>query len=399
MPVFDDLKERICSEIENIRPNAIEIADYIFDNPELGGKEFKALKILTRELESNGFLVEIGSGKLNTAFKATFNFSKPGPVIAFIAEYDALPGIGHACHHHLIASASVNTAISLSRLKEDLCGSIVVVGTPAEEIMDAKKIMEKNGVFNGIDAALMFHGGSRNSTNLIVLAIECLEFKYKGKAAHAAAAPDEGINALDAVIMLFNSINALRQQFCDDVRIHGIINNGGNAVNIIPENASARFYIRSKNRKYLEEVIKKVKNCARGAALQTGAKLKISKFEASGNNLLRNLNLCMEFEKNLINLGVEIDNEIFLFGSSDIGNLSFILPVLHPIVRTSEPGIALHTIEFRDCGKDEIAYNGMILGMKATALTAIRILLDNCYLKSIKKEFDESKKKDLDKLN
>ena len=213
---------------------------------------------------------------------------KPGPAVAFIAEYDALPKMGHACHHHIIASSSVNTAIALSRLKEELCGKIVVMGTPAEEWMDAKGIMGKNGAFNGLDVGLMFHGGSKNNTNLIVLAVDGLEFTYKGKAAHAAAAPYEGINALDAVILLFTSINALRQQLKEDVRIHGNITKGGDAVNIIPETAAAKFYIRSQQRKYLNEVIEKVKNCAKGASLQTGAELTISVFEDPGNDLLKN---------------------------------------------------------------------------------------------------------------
>ena len=392
MVLTDDLKKNIISEIDKLKPRAIEMADHIFDNPELSEKEFDAQKILTEELKNNGFSIELGTGSLQTAFKAEYNFSKHGPSVAFIAEYDALPKMGHACHHHLIASSSIYTAIALSKLKDDLCGKIVVIGTPAEEWMDAKGIMGKHGAFDGLDVALMFHGGSKNNTKLIVLAVDGLEFSYKGKSAHAAAAPHEGINALDAVIMLFTSINALRQQLKEDVRIHGNVIKGGDAVNIIPETAVARFYIRSQQRKYLNEVVEKVKNCARGSALQTGAELTISVFEDPGNDLLKNTNLIAEFERNFESLGAAMDNEPFLLGSSDIGNLSYQLPVLHPMVKTANDGLALHTEEFLNCGKTTVAHDGMILGMKAIALTGARALMDKDFLNNIKVEFNESVK-------
>jgi amidohydrolase len=392
MPVSDELKEKIISEIDKITPRSIEMADHIFDNPELSEKEIEAQKFLTDELKKNGFSIEIGTGTLDTAFRAEFKLNKPGPTIAFIAEYDALPKIGHACHHHIIASSSVNMAIALSKLKDDMAGKIVVMGTPAEEWMDAKGIMDRNGAFEGLDVGLMFHGGSKNNTKLIVLAVDGLEFAYRGKAAHAAAAPHEGINALDAVILLFTSVNALRQQLKEDVRIHGNVTKGGDAVNIIPETAVARFYIRSQQRKYLNEVVEKVKNCARGAALQTGAELTISVFEDPGNDLLMNTNLISEFEKNFKSLGGKMENEPFLLGSSDIGNLSYAIPVLHPMVQTSEEGYALHTEEFLKTGKTDFAYKAMILGMKAVALTGARVLMEPDFLSSIKKEFTESKK-------
>ncbi len=392
MAVSDSLRESIIAEIEKTGSRAREMADHIFDNPELGNKEFKAQKYLTDELRENGFTVETGTGSLPTAFRAEFDLQKPGPAVAFIAEYDALPQMGHACHHHIIASSSVNTAIALSRLKGQLCGKIVVMGTPAEEGLGAKGTMSKNGAFDGLDIGLMFHGGSKNNTSLIVLAMDGVEFIYKGKAAHAAAAPHDGINALDAVILLFTSINALRQQLKQDVRIHGIINKGGDAVNIIPETAAAQFYIRSRERKYLNEVIEKVKNCARGAALQTGSELEINVFDDSCNDLLKNNTLIAEYERNFLSLGGEIDSEPFLLGSSDIGTVSYEMPVIHPMVKTSGDGIALHTQEFLKCGKTDIAYNGMMIGMKSMALTGARVMLEPEFLRAIKEEFEASTK-------
>jgi len=386
------LKEKAAVEIDKLRTRSIEMADHIFDNPELGNKEFKTKGYLVTELKKNGFKVQEGSGGFDTAFKAEFCFKKPGPAVAFIAEYDALPNIGHACHHHIIASASVNTAIALSKLKKELIGKIVCIGTPAEELMNAKGTMIKNRVFEEIDAVLMIHGGPRNNTKLIVLALDGLEFSYKGKASHAASAPYEGINALDAVILLFNGVNALRQQLKDDVRIHGNVIKGGDSVNIIPETASARFYIRSQHRKYLDKVVEKVKNCARGAALQTGNGLTISVFHDSTSNLLKNSFLIKEFEENFKSTGEKLDEDPFLLGSSDIGDLSYFIPTIHPMVKTAEEGYALHTVEFLNYGKTETAHYGMIVGMKSMAMTAVRVLMDGQFLKNVREDFLENTK-------
>jgi amidohydrolase len=387
MTVSDKLKQKIINEIERIKPDAIIMADHIFDNPEVSSAEYNTYRYLTDRLEKNGFDVTIGSGSLKTAFTAEYKFKKPGPSVAFIAEYDALPEIGHACHHHIIASSSINTAIVLKRLGNELCGKIIVVGTPAEELMEAKAIMIKNGVFKGIDAGLMFHGGCKNNTRPTVLAVEYLKFSYKGRASHAAAAPYEGINALDSVIMLFNSINALRQQLREDVRIHGNIVDGGKVINIIPETSSAIFWIRSKTRKYLDEVIEKVKNCARGAAVQTGAKLKIERTGIGGNDLHQNELIIREFEDNFSSLGGKLDRGSFLLGSSDIGNLSYVIPLIHPVIKTADEDYALHTVNFLNYGKTETAHDGMMTGMKALALTAARIMIDSDFMEAIKDEF------------
>ena len=389
MKDLSSLKETIKKEIDKLKSDSIRLADYIFDNPELSQKEFKSKKYLVEELKKNGFKVKGGIGGFKTSFKAEYKFEKSGPAVVFIAEYDALPKLGHACHHHIIASSSVNTAIALSHISSDLGGKVVVIGTPAEELMDTKGIMFKNKVFDKTDVSLMFHGGCRNNTKLIVLALNGLEFTYKGKAAHAAAAPWNGINALDAVIMLFNSINALRQQLKPDVRIHGNITHGGDLLSIIPDKAIARFIIRSENKGYLNEIVKKVKKCAKGAALQTGNELTISTFEDPGSDLLENTPLIEEYERNFKSLGEELDTESFLLGSSDIGNLSYFMPVIHTMVKTAVGNSDLHTKEFLKYGKSKIAYEGMIKGMKAMAMTAIRVLIDKDFLKDIKNDFKE----------
>lgn len=384
------LKDKAKNLIDSMRAQSIEMASHIFDHPEVGQQEHKTKEYLINTLKEYGFTVQDGIGGFETAFRAELRCGKSGPAVAFIAEYDALPKVGHACHHHLIASGSVNSAIALSKLAPELSGTIVCIGTPAEETVEAKIVMIRNGAFKEVDAVLMFHGGSRNNTRLIVLAVDGLEFSYKGKAAHAAAAPHEGINALDAVILLFTSINALRQQLRDDVRIHGNVIKGGDALSTIPEHAVARFLIRSQKRKYLNEVTEKVKNCARGAALQTGAELTISSiYDDPGNDLLRNTYLIKEYEENFTSLGGTLDSEPFLLGSSDIGCLSYAIPAVHPMVKTADAGLALHTEEFLKMGKTDIAFNGMILGMKAVSMTAVRLLLDPDFLLQVKSDFKE----------
>ena len=384
------LKEKVVKGIDELRPKSVAMAANIFDNPELGQQEHKTKALLVNALKEHGFKVQEGVGGFETAFRAEFPCHPGGPTVAFVAEYDALPTLGHACHHHLIAAGSVYGAIALSRLGGELPGSIVCIGTPAEETLEAKIVMVRGGAFQGVDAALMFHGGSRNNTRLVVLAVDGLEFSYQGKSAHAAAAPHEGINALDAVIMLFNSINALRQQLREDVRIHGNIVKGGDSLSSIPEHAVARFLVRSRKRQYLNEVTEKVKNCARGAAMQTGAELTITSLFEPGNDLLRNAPLVREYEDNFAALGGVLDSEPFLLGSSDIGGLSYALPAIHPMVQTADAGLALHTEAFAKMGKSEVAFRGMVLGMKALCMTALRLLLEPEFLGQVKSDFNES---------
>jgi len=389
MAMTGKTRQEIINSIDSQTDSAVETASYIFDNPETGNDEFKSARYLSEMLEKNNFNARIGAGGLPTAFKAEFAFKKPGPSVCFIAEYDALPGLGHACHHHIIASSAVNTAIALSRI-EGLGGKIIVAGTPAEELMGAKGTLIKNSFFKDIDVAMMLHGGPENAINLIMMALYGVEFTFYGKATHAAAAPHEGINALDAVIMLFNSIGLLRQQLKDDVRIHGIITDGGKAVNIIPDTAAARFYIRARFNKDLDSVLNKVINCAKGSAIAAGAELKTNIYEGPCKDLLINSALIGEYANNFTSLGGSIYQAPMLLGSSDAGDLSYCIPVLHPMIKTAVTGTNLHTEEFLGYGKSSIAYNSMILGMKAIALTAAKVMLDKDFLDLVKAEFMSS---------
>ena len=323
---------------------------------------------------------------------ATFECGNKGPAVALLSEYDALPILGHAVAHNLTGIASVGAAIALSKISKDLSGKIICIGTPGETSFDSKVLMIKDSIFKDIDYTLIVQSGDGHYVNPLYLAEEGLQFTFRGKASHAAAAPHQGINALDAILLLFDSINALRQQLKEDVRIHGIILKGGEAVNIIPDHTVARFSIRSKKRKYLNEVIEKIKNCAKGAALQTGASVKISYFEKSIDNLLRNEVLSKEYADNLTSLGETIDPDLKIFGSSDVGNISYLMPTISPMIQVAEKGTELYTKQMTNSANSQLGHNGLIIGAKTLAMTCVKIMSDDNFGKNVKEYFNKQLK-------
>ena len=258
MNTTERLKERVAAEVDARRDQLIQIADTIHANPELGFQEFKAASLLTGVLEEDGFSVERGVAGMETAFIATLRGQGDEPVVAFLAEYDALPGLGHACGHNIIAAAAVGAGLALGTVLPDLAGTIQVIGTPAEEGGGGKVIMVDAGIFDGVDAAMMIHPSGRNLLGRGALTAYPVTLEFYGRPAHAAAKPDEGINALETMILTYNGINALRQHLRDDVRIHGIITHGGDAPNIVPEYTKAEFIVRAADTPYAMEVLGKV---------------------------------------------------------------------------------------------------------------------------------------------
>jgi len=389
---MNELKEEVIKTIESVRGEIVEIADTIHDNPELGFCEHKAVDLLTSELARCGFDVETGTAGIETAFKARLQGQSGGPKIALLAEYDALPGIGHGCGHNLICSASVGAAIGLTSVMRKLPGRIVVIGTPAEETDGAKVPMVERGVFDDVDAAMMVHPSDMTAVESTSLAMEAIEFTFKGKPSHAAESPHEGIDAVDAVTLMFTAVNALREHVTDDARIHGIITEGGVAPNIIPEKAAARFYIRATTKGYLDEVVEKVKNCARGAALATGAKVTFRNFESSFANMVPNHALAEALRKNLLSLGVGgISPPVAMKGSTDMGNVSHAVPAVHAYIAIGPGGLGLHTKEFAQAAASEDAHKALVLAAKAMAMTAIDILTRPELLEEMKEEFRSSK--------
>ena len=388
MNTIESIKKR-GYEIENQLKTEIEnISDYIFKNPELGFEEFKSVEFLTKTLKQHEFEIIENYCDLPTAFRAEFSCGE-GPSIAFLAEYDALPGYGpdkvpgHACGHNWIAAGTCGAAIVLSKLKEDFKGKIVVIGTPAEETIGGKVNMVEANAFDDIDVVLQMHLESNNNLECKTLAIDCIKFQFTGKAAHASSHPEKGINAL-------------RQHITPDARIHGIITYGGDAPNTVPDFTEAKFHIRAANRNYLNSLTEKVANCAKGAALMTGAEVHFEKFENSFDNLLNLSSLQNLMRRNLENVGVNkfLEGGKGATGSSDIGNVSQVCPTMYTELALNIDEVCfVHDEAYLKYTNSEEAYDKLHKSVKAMVGTALDISLDNMILKSIKEEFDILKRK------
>ena len=382
-----ELKAKVNKQVEQQRQKLIHLSLKIHANPELAFKEEKASKWLTSYLTKNGFQVEKGTGGLPTAFKASYGTSEP--VIALLAEYDALPEIGHACGHNIIAASAVGAAVA-SKCVVDICGGTVVVfGTPAEELFGGKVLMLEAGVFDGVDAAMIVHPGIRNAATTEALACIGLDVQFFGKAVHAAAYPERGINALEAMILAFNALNSLRQHIKDRARIHGIITHGGEAANVVPAYSAATFLVRATDNNYLEELKQKVLKCFEGASVATGARLDYRWGEVVYAPMKNNMVLAKLFSRNMESLGhrVEPFESLFGFGSTDMGNISQVLPAIHPSVAIVSPDVLLHSSDFALAAASESGQEALLDAAKALAMTVTDLLSEPKVLARVKDEF------------
>jgi len=384
-----ELRQQVIREIDRLGDRLVEISKAIHSDPELGLQEYKSSELLASELEKNGFVVERKVAGMDTAFKATFKGKEDGPTIALLAEYDALPEIGHACGHNLIGTIALGAGLALSRVMPKLNGSVMVLGTPDEEGSGGKVTMIESGLFKDVDAVMIVHPSNKTQVVADILAISSVEIKFKGKAAHASSSPEKGINALDAVIQTFNGINALRQHVRSDVRIHGIITDGGKRPNIVPETASAFFFIRAADRRYKEKILRKVKRCAQGAAAATGAKLGFIVRPRALDDMKNNMTMAKLFEKNLKVLGekVQAPDPKAGKGSTDIGNVSYVVPSIHPSIAIGPKKLAGHSREFAEASVSERGHEAMLIAAKAMALTSVDLFTDEALMKKVKREF------------
>ncbi|MCL2150548.1 MAG: M20 family metallopeptidase [Dehalococcoidia bacterium] len=384
------LKDRAVTEITRHRSELLELAQRIHDHPETAMQEHRAAAWCADALTASGFSVEIGIADMPTAFKATSG--QGSPVIAFIAEYDALPGLGHACGHNLIATAAIAAAIGAKAALGNLDGTVMAIGTPAEELTGGKIAMLKRGVFQGIDAALMLHPAAHDSATIKALACLSLEVEFYGKEAHAAAHPELGINALEAMVLSFNAINALRQHIRSDARLHGIITDGGQAANIVPAHSAGRFLVRASDTAYVEDLKERVLCCFQGAAIATGARLEYHWNEAEYYAPMRNNKaLAQLYVTNLAKLGREIPyyDADQSFGSTDTGNLSQVVPTIHASVAIAPPGVSEHTLEFARLARGEESFDLAIQAATALAMVAVDLLTDPSRMALVKHEFAE----------
>ena len=381
-----ELKKQVLEEVEAHRAELIELSLRIHADPELSLEEVKASGWLAEYLEGGGFEVERGFCGLPTAFKASCGQGRPR--IAFLAEYDALPKLGHACGHNIIAASAVGAGMAAKVAVEKLGGSVLVIGTPGEEFHGCKAIMVKREAFAEVDVAMMIHPGTRDIVSPLALACSSLEVEFFGKAAHAAAYPDEGINALEALLLAFNNINSLRQHIREGSRIHGIITEGGEAANIVPAHSEGVFLVRSEDEEYLAELKEKVLNCFMAASLASGARLEHKWGEVSYDPLRHNLALAKLFTQNMESLGRKVyPPDPRRIGSTDMGNVSQVVPSLQPIVAIASPGVLEHTPEFATAAVSEAGHQGLVDGAKALALTGVDLLADQEAIARVKEDF------------
>jgi amidohydrolase len=368
------LKLQAKDSVESQRQQLVQLSLNIHDNPELGFKEEKASAWLTSYLEDNGFDVERGIAGLPTAFRATYG--QGSPRIALLAEYDALPKIGHGCGHNIIGVSAVGAGVASESIIDQLGGSVVVLGTPAEEGFGGKIDMVKAGAFKEIDVAMIVHPDTRNMSTQEALACSSLEVEFFGRPAHAAGQPHKGINALDAMILAFTSINSLRQHIRGDARIHGIITDGGEAPNIVPAHSAAAFLVRALDNDYLSELKDRVLNCFTGASVATGARLEYRWRDRTYAPMKNNTILASLFKQNLESLGRQVEDfdPRLGMGSTDMGNVSQVAPSIHPGIAIASRQVLMHTPEFAAAAISDAGHQGLIDAAKAMAMTVADIL-------------------------
>jgi amidohydrolase len=388
-----ELADRVVDAVDARRDELIAISRQIHAHPELNYEEHRASALLADALERWGFAVERRVGSVETAFRASAG--RGAPTVAFLAEYDALPEIGHACGHNLIAISNAGAALGARAAVTELGGTVQVIGTPAEEGGGGKIRLLEAGVFEGLDVVLSSHPGA-NLTLIDAepkepwgLALIGFRYAYRGKAAHAAVNPEEGINALNAVLRLFSGIDALRQHLRSDVRIHGVITDGGTAPNIVPDYAAANFMLRAKDREYLTAVIEKVRAVAEGAALETGATLEVTPYypfptpkgtHAMYENGRPNAALAKLARAHAARAGLRVDEPPKGpprgGASSDFGNVSQRYPAFALGFAVSEKPIPGHSVQMREAAITDLAHANAIAVAKTLALVATDVLRD-----------------------
>lgn len=391
----EDLKIELSSVVNDNQKKFEEISEYIFHNPELGGEEIKSSEYLARFLEKEGFTVSFPYAKLPTAFIAEYGMDN-APTIGFLAEYDALPGYGpngepmHACGHNWIAATMIGCGVSLSKLQNFKNCKLKIIGTPAEETFGGKYDLVKFGAFNNMDIAFQAHLDEVNAMETITLAMNSLEFTFRGKASHAAAFPENGINALDGVLSMFSGVNALRQHLKSEVRIHGIITDGGKVTNIVPEIAVCRFTIRAKDKTYLKYIRERLIKIAEGSSLISGASLSYEDYENPFDDMVNVPALIEVTKSNFNNQGISnfIDTANYpSAGSSDVGNVSYVCPTLY-VELDPETGetFMIHDKSALKVVNSKAAYKKINQTIKSIGGTVIEILCTEGKLEEIKRQ-------------
>lgn len=386
------MKETILKTIEQIGPDLDELSRKIYEKPETAYEEFTACKLHTELLEKYGFEVERNFCDIETGFKASYDSGKPGLTVGIMAEYDALPGMGHGCGHNILGATGSGAGIALKGVIDEIGGKVIVYGTPAEEYNGAKMAYAKKGGFDELDFGMMAHPNATYNKCPHMLALGPMMFEFHGKPAHASASPEAGRNAMDAMILAISAINALRQQMKSSSRIHGIVLKCGEANNIIPEFASAEFVVRSVTKTYNEELRERVRNCVRGAALQTGTECKFTDPDVYLDNMISNRTMeqvfCDQMEEMF---GITVGEPPEESGSNDAGLLSKICPFIHPMFAICpEEKHPAHTEGFRDATMTDYAKQQMRNTAAGLAMTAVEVMTKPEVYAKIREEFENA---------
>jgi amidohydrolase len=374
-----DAKTAAKKRLDEARGRLVELSHRIHANPEIGFHEEKAAAWLTEALAEAGFQVERGAGNLPTAFVATVG---SGPLhVAICAEYDCLPGIGHACGHNIIATAGIGAGIAAARVADEVGLTVRVIGTPAEEGGGGKIILLERGAFDGVHAAMMVHPAPMDVAEPPVIAVSHFDVHYTGKASHASSYPEIGINAADALTIAQVAIGLLRQHIRPNDRIHGIVTKGGDAPNIVPAHTSAKYYVRARTLGQLEEIREKVNRCFEAGARATGCTLEIVEVEQPYAEMRHDAEIAALYKRNAEALGRVFPdfgaaNLMRWAGSTDMGNISLAMPAIHPMIGINSLPAVNHQPEFTEHCATEIADQAVYDGALALAWTAIDLALD-----------------------
>jgi amidohydrolase len=374
---FTDVKARVAAAVEAARDEIVDLSHRIHADPEPAFEEHHAAAWVADVLRAHGYAVEHPAGSLATAVRAVRRGGRggSGPRIGILAEYDALPGLGHGCGHNTMAASGVGAAIALAAIADELPGEIVFLGTPAEERGSGKQIMIDDGLFEGLDAALLYHPCDRSHVETYPLASEDVEVVFRGLQAHASSDPWKGKNALDAMIQLFSSVGLWRQQLRPTARVHGIIREGGTAANIIPDRSSAWFMLRSDDRAHYDEMKAQFGHIADAAALATGTTVEVT-YSGGATTMRNNAPLVERFRANMAAYGIEDEGDDPNAGSTDMANVSWVCPTIHPDLAICDEGVAAHSTAFRDASVTPRADETTLLAATLVAQTAVDLFLD-----------------------
>jgi len=392
---LEDLKDSIVKEVTSLRGRIVEVSETIHSNPELGLKEYRASELLCSELEQYGFEVERGIAGMPTAFRATLATGRAGPRLAFLAEYDALPQIGHGCGHNIVGTSAVFSAIALGRVADSLVGTIMVLGTPDEEGSGGKIQMIKAGCFEDIDVAIMSHPMNYTSPWQPSVGVDCLTIEFTGKAAHYST-PHRGVNALDGAVLMLAGLNFLRHGFRNDVIYGYTIDQGGVSPGIVPEKAVARLWIKSTDLRNLVHVMGRVRAYAEGVAESIGAKIRIEQPYSVFEESIPNLTLIRAVSQNLTRLGIpfrspEESSRSLAYVSTDYGNISHVVPSVSAVIAIGTQELTVHTEKFREAAVSKEGHEALLAVTKVMALTGSDVLCGPGILEAARAEFSKYK--------